>query len=76
MSLFYLGMISAVTFCFTTAGIRHQPGSQPQNAQVLEAQRALQGNINEGLQTVQNVGQELATRASLPPLGTDSVSNG
>jgi len=52
-----------VSLCVSVfVGIRHQPGSQPQNPQLLEAQRALQGNINEGLQTVQNVNQELTSR--------------
>ena len=58
-----------------TAGILHQPANAPQNPQVLEAQRALQGNINNGLQTTNAVTRDLQSRAALPPLGADSVSH-
>ena len=60
----------------TPSGILHQPASHAQNPQVLEAQRALQGNINNGLQTTNAVTRDLQTRAALPPLGTDSVRRG
>ena len=42
---------------------------------VLEAQAALQGNIDQGLLATNALAHDLTTAAELPPLGTDSVSH-
>ena len=56
------------------AGIKHLPQEQSQNPQLLEAQRALGSNISDGLQRAEAVSADLTTKASIPRLGTDSVS--
>ena len=57
-----------------TAGVRHQPKEEAQNPQLLMAQHALRGNINEGVAVARETEQNLFAAASLPPLGSDSVS--
>ena len=56
------------------AGIRHQAPAEGQNPQLLMAQKALKGNIDEGMMVAQATEENLYSAASLPPLGSDSVS--
>ena len=55
------------------AGLRHQPPAESQNPQLLMAQQALRGNIQEGMAVAQETEGNLHSAASLPPLGSDSV---
>ena len=41
--------------------------------QILDAQRRLQGNLDEGIAVTQSVTALLATKDQLPQLGTDAV---
>ena len=44
------------------------------NPQLLMAQSALRGNIDEGMAVAKEAEGNLYSAASLPPLGSDSVS--
>ena len=56
-------------------GMRHQPLSESVNPQLLMAQDALRGNIQEGLAVATETESNLYSADSLPPLGSDSVSH-
>ena len=58
-----------------SAATVHRPGDQGMNPQILEAQRALGANISDGLTATNAVNQDLQTRATLEPLGSDAVSH-
>ncbi|CAI8034388.1 Talin-1 [Geodia barretti] len=55
-------------------GIRHQAPSEAMNPQLLMAQSALRGNIEEGMAVAKETEDNLYSAASLPPLGSDSAS--
>ena len=55
------------------AGMRHQAPSEAMNPQLLMAQSALRGNIEEGMAIAKETEGNLYSAASLPPLGSDSV---
>lgn len=70
-------MIVTMMIIYTTPpppGKRHTAPSEPQNPQLLMAQQALRGNIQEGLAVAHETEGNLHSAASLPPLGSDSVS--
>ena len=54
--------------------MRHQAPTESVNPQLLMAQQALRGNIQEGVAVAQEMEGNLHSAASLPPLGSDSVS--